>query len=104
MFSLVYFLPTVFLYFFSLFLHIFSNVHLFQSFEPGTEIVLNQPLMAVFPEPIGRKSSSPVRYQLIDGKNSHLFELQEETGRLFLRQRPFGNPIEQVELEVKVSI
>ncbi|KAI6175361.1 DE-cadherin [Aphelenchoides bicaudatus] len=76
-----------------------------RSFELGTELVLNQPLMAIFPEPIGRRAQngrqSPIHYQLMEGRFSQLFELQEQTGRLFLKQMPFGDPTEQLELEVK---
>lgn len=59
--------------------------------------------MAAFPA-ARNKTASSVRYELLDSKYADLFELHPTTGRLFMRQKPFSDPTETIELDVKVCL
>jgi hypothetical protein len=61
--------------------------------------------MAIFPNITadGLRTTTDVKYELINSKHSSLYELNSTTGRLYMKQKPFGDPTEQIELEVKVE-
>ncbi|KAI6211786.1 hypothetical protein M3Y96_00471300 [Aphelenchoides besseyi] len=78
------------------------------TWDPDTELVLNQPIIAFFPERSlwanRRTNSRPneeISYEIVPSQFSRLFELNSQTARLYLKVRPYEDVPSTIELRIR---
>ncbi|KAI6220827.1 DE-cadherin [Aphelenchoides fujianensis] len=76
-----------------------------------TELVMNQPIIAYFPERslwsnrrTSGQSAEDVRYELVPSEYSRLFGLNSQTARLYLKVRPYEEVPSTIELGIRAFV